>query len=177
MPPTLAILDFDGTLFNIKITDFNGFRKTLSERIFLDTGHSTNLKPILKCLADLYNLNPNFAKKYYEKLDLLEVESECTIIPHTKSLLQKLKLKKIPVIILSNNCENVIKKALIKNSIGDLINDIYSRKIGLNGKPDPTILNTILKKYHRLGYTNIVSCGDRETDQSVLLSSKMELIE
>jgi phosphoglycolate phosphatase-like HAD superfamily hydrolase len=173
MTPTLAILDFDGTLFNIQVTNFDSFRNTLAEKILLETGHTTSLKPILKSLADLYSINPEYARKCYIELDLLEVKSECLIIPHTKLLLEKLKLKNIPVIILSNNCEEVIKNALIRNSLDGLIKEIYGRKIGLDGKPDPTILNTILEKYHRLGFTKIVSCGDRATDNSVLLSSKV----
>lgn len=173
MSSTFAILDFDGTLFNIQITNFDFFRKNLAERILIDTGYTANLKPILRGLADLYSVHTEYAKKCYAKLDLLEIESECRIIPHTKSLLQQLKLKNIPVVILSNNCNEAIKNALIENSIDNLISEIYGRKVGVDGKPDPEILNTILEKYSHKGFTNIVSCGDKRTDSSVLELSKI----
>jgi phosphoglycolate phosphatase-like HAD superfamily hydrolase len=168
MSDVIAILDFDGTLFDIKINDFDIFRKKLASAIFEETGFETNLYPILDCLSEVNSLFPEISKKYYSQLDNLEINSECEIKPNTKNILEHLNLKNIPIIILSNNCDKVIEKSLKENKLDLLVKEIFGRRIGFKGKPDPTILNILLEKYALNGFNKVISSGDKDTDESVL---------
>jgi phosphoglycolate phosphatase-like HAD superfamily hydrolase len=170
----VAILDFDGSLARIAIHDFETHRRNWELLLKNEPLQNQVLSPILKQLANLNRYNPDLAKFIYDKLDELECESEVFFLPGAYDLIYRLSDLDIPVLILSNNCSQVINNFLIDHEINNLVNFVQGRLRGANGKPE---LHTIRALFESIDIkpSDILSLGDRESDLKTVASYSKEV--
>ena len=139
----VVFLDFDKTIFDIKIPDYEVKRDLMRSELKQRYGVTSNLKPILEETHKLEEYHPGIRKFIFDKLTSMEMNSEVDIYPYTKSLLKK--YSDSPVAIISNNCEAVIKRELKKSHLDNFVNVIISRDDQVDAKPSPEPLQAAWK--------------------------------
>jgi HAD superfamily hydrolase (TIGR01549 family) len=123
------IFDLDGTLVNLPI-DYSIIRKNLQK--FLRT--NDELKPLIPSIINICKNDKELIKK---SLSIICEEEErsfnnLSIIQNSFELLQKLKNKKISIILMTLQCRSIVEKIFIEYNL----DQIFSYNITRNEDTD-----------------------------------------
>lgn len=154
----LAIFDLDGTLLDsiediaraankaladngLAVHNIGEYKKMVGNgvKVLIDKAVPQHLRG-----TDTYN---NVFKKYMEEYEVI-CNTSSTMFEGTRPLLEKLKEKGVIVAVVTNKPDK-LSKAVIYNTLPhSLVDEVYGYREDLPAKPDPTVVNLIMKKYN-----------------------------
>lgn len=118
------IFDLDGTLVNLPI-DYSIIRKNLQK--FLHT--NDELKPLIPSIINICKNDEELIKKSFSIICEEEERSfnNLSIIQNSFELLQKLKNKKISIILMTLQCRSIVEKIFIEYNLEQIFSYSITR--------------------------------------------------
>jgi len=191
----IIILDFDDTLINNKLLDFQSFKQTsikldyyVPKLVEISNLRKKNFlaKEIIKCIIKK-SKNNNTIKFWEERKKFLESKESLKYIslrPHSKVFLKKLKKHNIIVIIATlRKNKKILELFFEKERAMSYIDSIFNlkdktidrRKLSNAIKIKNDLYNQILKSYN-FKSNEILSIGDSKADYKAAKSFKINHI-
>ncbi len=144
--PKVVFFDFDRTLFKLDVVNYEFHRDKMKLFLFKEFNIVDNLKPILESYKKLLSSNSEAAEFVNNYLTDLELNSSVDIYSYTINLINS--YKKSDLVIVSNNCHEVILQNLIKYGLKNKFKLVYGRDNSLDFKPSPwALMNACTKLY------------------------------
>jgi phosphoglycolate phosphatase len=181
----LIIFDLDGTLvnsakdimiannktlikFGYKPINYRNIKNIIGQGIRINIQKSLELQGVRvtkKKEDQMYDYFFSFYKKN------LHVKS--TVYKGLRSLLKKLKSKKIKLAVCSNKLEELTLKVLRKTNLIKYFDMVVGGDTFKNKKPHPSVLNNIVKNF-KLKKEKVLFIGDSEHDYKSSINSKIK---
>lgn len=160
----IYFLDFDKTIANIVIEDFEKFRSDLRINLWRKYKIDNSLAPILNSIDEIEQINSKAATYCKIRLMDLEINANTKIYPYTKLLFTYLNtINDVVTIVVSDNCYFVINEFLKLHSLN--VNLIVSRDNYNKRKPTcwPYVYALNCLNINHLDH-EIISIGDSNKD-------------
>jgi HAD superfamily hydrolase (TIGR01549 family) len=136
---TIAFIDFDKTIYDLQIPDYEEHRGLLAKTIKEKFNVETRLYPILEDTIKISESNSAIKKYVYDYIDDIEMKASGYFYDYAEDFLKDLA-EKMPVVIVSNNSSRVIEERLKKQDLNKYVKYIYGRDTGDFYKPMKEVL-------------------------------------
>lgn len=166
----LFLFDMDGTLVKFKL-DFDYLKKS-TRKILEDNGIYLEIKGSLietiKELRPLFDNEEsynNFVQGIEDTISQHEIETaeKAEPFPHSKELLESLKLKGKKIGIITRNCKKASFRTLEVSGLIDYIDLVVTREDVINVKPHPDHVEVAIKHLGKKPSETVV-VGDHRYD-------------
>lgn len=136
---SVAFIDFDKTLYDLQIPDYEQHRQALAKQLRGEFGIETNLYPILEETARVSENKPVVRSFIHKYIDDVEHNSGGYFYDYAASLLKRIA-ETTPVIVVSNNSSEVIKERLAAAELLSCVSYVYGRDTAEFFKPKKEVL-------------------------------------
>lgn len=135
----IAFIDFDKTIYDLVIPDFEERRKELINKVKEKFNVDTLFYPILEDTQKISVSNSAIRKYVYDFIDDVENKAAGYFYKYAENVLKKVS-EKMPVVIVSNNNSVLISKKLEEYNLSKYVRYVYGRDTYDYYKPTGKVL-------------------------------------
>ena len=135
----IAFIDFDKTIYDLVIPDFEERRKELAIDLKTKFDVDTKLYPILEDTEKISGANGAIRKYVYDYIDEVENKASGYFYEYAENILKKIS-EKMPVVIVSNNNSVLIRRKLSESNLSEYVKYVYGRDTYDYYKPTGKVL-------------------------------------
>jgi HAD superfamily hydrolase (TIGR01549 family) len=135
----IAFIDFDKTIYDLEIPDFEQRRKELVKDVKEKFDVDVKFYPILEDTEKVSVSNNAIRKYVYDFIDEIENKATGYFYKYAESVLKKVS-EKMPVVIVSNNNSVLISKKLAEYNLSKYVKYVYGRDTYDYYKPTGKVL-------------------------------------
>lgn len=135
----IAFIDFDKTIYDLVIPDFEERRKELAKNVKEKFNVDALFYPILEDTEKISILNSGIRQYVYNFIDDVENNAQGYFYDYAEGVLKKIA-EKMPVVIVSNNNSVLINKKLLEYNLSKYVKYVYGRDTYDYYKPTGKVL-------------------------------------